>query len=318
MKIFAIIVTYNGMRWIERCLEMLRQSTVPIVPVVIDNCSKDGTLEFVQEHFPEAVVFPQEKNLGFGQANNVGLRYGLENEGDYFLLLNQDAYLQPDAMELLLKESDGESLLCPLHLNGTGEYIDSMVRWSLRNTIDAEVKPTVCGPGAFTAKANEAEMLLDDLYFGRLKSKYEATEICAACWLMPRKMVETIGGFNPLFFHYSEDNNYYHRLQYHHIKTLLVPKAQVWHDRGLYGNARAFNQKRLHRDVVLEFCNINHGLGYGFRKFFRLLLRSYVYDLRHGAYKPGAWLAELGWLLTHFQQILRSRKQERQLSNSWL
>ena len=39
MKVYVIIVTYNGMKWIDWCLLSLRQSTLPLIPVVIDNCS---------------------------------------------------------------------------------------------------------------------------------------------------------------------------------------------------------------------------------------------------------------------------------------
>ena len=74
MIIYAIIVTYNAMRrsWIERCLDSLRGSSVPVTPIVIDNGSTDETRTFVPQRYPEAVWLPQEKNLGFGQANNIG------------------------------------------------------------------------------------------------------------------------------------------------------------------------------------------------------------------------------------------------------
>lgn len=298
MKIHAIIVTYNGMKWIDRCLAMLRQSTVPVVPVVIDNCSTDGTLDFIRDHYPEAVLFPQEKNLGFGQANNVGLRYALQEGADYCLLLNQDAYLQPDAIERMLEQSDNESLMSPLHLNGKGERLDYFFRISLH------------------ISKNE---LFDDLLLnGSPNPVYETGEICAACWLMPRALIEKVGGFNPLFFHYSEDNNYYHRLAFHKVKTLLVPTARVWHDRGMYGNVQAFNRKRLHRDFVLTLTNINHSFLFNFCKLFHLLLLCYKRDLPKHAYKPGAWLCELLVIFASIPQILRSRKTEKMVGKTWL
>ena len=114
MNIFTIIVTYNGHKWVDFCLGSLRASTVQTIPLVIDNGSTDGTLDYIREHYPEAVLFPQEKNLGFGQANNVGIRYALAHGADYCLLLNQDAAISADSIELMLAQSDGESLLSPI------------------------------------------------------------------------------------------------------------------------------------------------------------------------------------------------------------
>ena len=107
MKIYTIIVTYNAMQrnWIDRCMESLSKSTIQTIPVLIDNGSTDGTREHIPQHYPDAVWLPQDKNLGFGQANNVGIKYALEHNADYILLLNQDAALSPDAIEFAMSAS---------------------------------------------------------------------------------------------------------------------------------------------------------------------------------------------------------------------
>lgn len=300
MNIFAVIVTYNAMHrnWIDRCLQSLRQSSVPVTPVIVDNNSTDGTREHVPSHYPEAVWLPQDHNLGFGQANNVGIRYALSRESDYVLLLNQDATISSDALERMLSTSDGDSLLSPLHLNGDGTRIDEMFRFSLRDSKNT---------------------MLDDLLIRHeLGDCYESAEICAACWLMPTSLIRKIGGFNPLFFHYSEDNNYYHRLQYHGIRTILVPKAQMYHDRKLQGNMQAFNRKRLRRDLLLEATNINLSFGKCCLRWGKFLYKSYVQDLPQHAYIPGAWLLEMCWLTFHTFQIRNSRKQEKKIGLTWL
>ena len=229
MKIYAIIVTYNAMQrgWIDRCMQSLQASTVLLTPIIVDNGSTDGTREHIPDTYSDIIWLPQDRNLGFGQANNVGIRYALEHQADYVLLLNQDAALAPDAIEKMLAVSDGESLLSPLHLNGDGTRIDELFRYSLRQSVN---------------------LMADDLLIRyQLSPSYESAEICAACWFMPVALIRKIGGFNPLFFHYSEDNNYYHRLQYHGVKTLLVPDTFMFHDRLLQGNVQAYNRHRLRR-----------------------------------------------------------------------
>ena len=204
-KSFAIIVTYNAMRrsWIEKCLKSLEASTVAVTPIVVDNASSDETREFVPQHFPQAIWIPQKKNLGFGQANNIGIRYAMDNGADYILLLNQDATLHTEALERLIEASDGKSLLSPLQLTGDGSRLDPLFKYVLLNA---------------------DHLLYDDLLINhRCNSTYTSGKYAAACWLLPAATICRIGGFNPLFYHYSEDYNYLDRLTYHGVKVKLVP-----------------------------------------------------------------------------------------------
>ena len=100
MNIFAVIVTYNAMHrnWADRCLQSLEESSVPVTSIFVDNCSVDGTRDYIPSRYPQVVWLPQDHNLGFGQANNVGIRYALNHGADYVLLLNQDAALSTDAL----------------------------------------------------------------------------------------------------------------------------------------------------------------------------------------------------------------------------
>ena len=106
MKIYTIIVTYNGLQWMDFCLGSLRASTVQTTPIIIDNNSSDKTVEYIRANYPECVILDNNKNLGFGRANNMGLSYALKNNADYVLLLNQDAAIAPNMLELCLSQSD--------------------------------------------------------------------------------------------------------------------------------------------------------------------------------------------------------------------
>lgn len=297
MTIFTIIVTYNGCKWADFCLGSLRKSTIKTIPLVIDNCSMDGTLDYIRECYPEAVLFPQEKNLGFGQANNVGIRYALAHGADYCLLLNQDAAISADSIELMLAQSDGESLLSPIHMNGDGTRLDNSFR---------------------DASLARCKALLNDIFADTLKPVYECGEICAACWFLPRKVIEKIGGFNPLFFHYSEDNNYYQRLVYHHVKVLLVPKARMYHDRTEYGNIQVWNQQWLRNEFTLTFTNINLTVGERLYKLLHILWTCYAYRLKNGQYKVGTYLVAVCNLIGKLKRINNSRINEKQIKANWL
>lgn len=288
MKVLIVIVTYNGMKWIERCLSALRQSTHPVTTMVIDNHSTDGTPDFISNHYPEVVLAAKQENLGFGQGNNVGLRYALDNGFDYVMLLNQDAYLQPNAIEELLKVADGQNLFSPLHLSGDGKRMDWFFKESLRMADND---------------------LLDDLLIeGKATSTYEVGEVCAACWFMPIDIIRTVGGFNPLFFHYGEDNNYYTRLVYHERKTIIVPSAQVWHDRGMFGNEQVYQQRKIKNRIYVVFCNPNLNTKQRVRKLIRVMIEESFL----------ATIKELVVALRFYGEFASSRKKEQQRNSTWL
>ena len=297
MNIYAIVVTYNGLKWIDFCLGSLRESTIKAVPIIIDNCSIDKTVDYVRNNYPEAIIFEQDKNLGFGQANNVGLRYAIENSADYVLLLNQDAAVAPNMLELCLKQCDGKSLLSPIHMNGNGMRVDNSFR---ENSL---VK---------------CSQLINDIFSGDVKDYYLCGEICAACWLLPISILKTIGGFNPLFFHYSEDNNYYHRLIFHNISIRLVPTAKVYHDRGEYGNEIVYNKQWLFGNLMLNATNINLSIWQCCVGYIRILCQCYCYMLPKKQYRIGAFTRNMIKLIRSFNKIKNSRLIEKQKGTTHL
>ena len=77
-KLLVIIVTYNGMKWLERCLSSLIASSVASDVFIVDNGSTDGSQDYIRSNFKDAIFIQSEENLGFGKANNIGLQYAYE------------------------------------------------------------------------------------------------------------------------------------------------------------------------------------------------------------------------------------------------
>lgn len=297
--IYTIIVTFNAMPWIDRCLVSLRKSTKSSIPVVIDNASSDGCVEYIRENYPEVVLFPQNSNLGFGQANNIGFKYALANQADYVLLLNQDAALHPKALELLLQQSDGVSLLSPMHFNGEGTHLD----YNFKSTLLA------------SAKEND---LMDDLILNKCVSQYQVEMVCAACWLLPISLLKTIGGFDPLFFHYGEDDNYLHRLKFHDIKRKVIPQAFMYHARERQGNMKAFRSKIILRHFLMLGANINLGFWERFIGYLYVLKRCYLEYLPTGRYLPGNFTLSFIAYIMKSLRVVKSRQINKNKGENWL
>lgn len=215
VKLFVIIVTYKGKQWFDRCFASLRESTIPVQTIVVDNASNDGSEEYIKEHFPEIHLIESKENLGFGRANNLGMRYALDNGCDYVFLLNQDAWVEPDTIGKLLDIHGNHSeygILSPIHLNAVKTGIEKGL---LNYLVDKKITD---------------KQLLEDLYFHRLNDVYDTTYVNAAAWLLPRNTLETIGGFDPIFSHYGEDDNYLQRARFHGLKIGICPSCVVVHD----------------------------------------------------------------------------------------
>ena len=243
-KVFVIIITYNAMKWAEKCFSSLKSSSAPVTCIVIDNCSTDGTQHFIQTHFPEIDFIQSEKNLGFGKANNIGIEKAYKNGADFFYLMNQDAWIYPDSIEKLLKAYETHpnqkeiGILSPMHLDGSEQLLDIFL-------------------DKYIAHNFEKTRLISDLYFQKLKPFYEMNFVNAAHWLIPRSTIETVGGFNPYFFHYGEDTEYVNRVHFHQKKILLIPDSKVVHDGKQ--NLKKVNPK-IYEDLSIETKMINPNL----------------------------------------------------------
>lgn len=211
-NIFVIIVTYKGERWYDKCFSSLRESTIPVQAVVVDNSPSVEDVNYIKEHFPEVHVIKTEENLGFGRANNLGMRYALDKGCDYVFLLNQDAWIESDTIDKLVKvaaEYEEYGVISPIHLNADHTAINMTL-----------------GIGDHYRN----NQLLSDLYVNKLQDIYATNYANAAAWLLPRKTLETIGGFCPIIFQYGEDDDYAHRVLYHGYKIGVVPSARIVHD----------------------------------------------------------------------------------------
>ena len=126
-SVLTVVVTFNAGPYIVHCLESLRASSVETQVIHVDNGSTDGTTELIQSRFPDMELIQSTKNMGFGKANNIGVRNALAEGFDYTFLLNQDAWIQNDTLSKLISFHKGHpqyGILSPLHLNEKGTAID--------------------------------------------------------------------------------------------------------------------------------------------------------------------------------------------------
>ena len=104
-KLTVIIVNYNVKHYVEQCLHSLRKALagVDAEVYVVDNHSHDGSVEYLQERFPEVNIIASMYNNGFAYANNVAIR---QSQSEYVLLLNPDTFVAENTIQTMLRFMD--------------------------------------------------------------------------------------------------------------------------------------------------------------------------------------------------------------------
>ena len=228
-SLYAIIVTYNAEQWIAPAIESLLQSTIPMMIVVVDNASCDSTLAIIASSYAGVVVLKMPSNRGFAAANNEGIRHALAQGAEYVFLLNQDARVAPDTITQLLTAMQDHAdfgIMSPLHLDYDGQALDSL----------------------FSQYILQNQTILSDAVLGQLHRIYNVPFVNAAAWLMSRCLLETVGGFDPIFFMYGEDNDYCARARHHGFKIGITPDARIFHWHG--GASRQSSSVKTMTDLL--------------------------------------------------------------------
>lgn len=263
--VYSIVVTFNGSQWIYKCLESLGQHKV----IVVDNASTDNTIEIIEKNFPETIIVRNAKNLGFGRANNIGLKKALDAGTDYVFLLNQDAWVESDTIEKLIgiqKNHPQFGVLSPIHLSGELSSLDDKFNSFLRR--------------------EQGKSLLDDLliYNNKIKLVYPMKFINAAAWLISKGCLERVGGFDPIFPHYGEDNDFLKRCFYHGYKLGVVPDTYIYHDRNR--DVKLLDEKlnvdNLYINFLKEIKVIDHDFIKKYQSFQLLTFKKILWMLLSG------------------------------------
>lgn len=238
-QVLVIIVTYNAMKWVDKCVASLYISSIPVDIFVVDNNSSDGSGKYLKETYPDIKLVESKTNLGFGGANNIGLKYALDNVYEYVYLLNQDAWIFEDTIHEMVKISEtyvNFGVLSPMHLNSSCTKFD-------RNFM-------YCCP----------REMLSDYFCKNVSPVYETNFVMAAHWFISRSCLQSIGGFSPSFSHYGEDHNYLHRVLFAGYKIGVVPTALSVHDREYRVESKQSNLHKIYIQGIVDISNINKNL----------------------------------------------------------
>jgi GT2 family glycosyltransferase len=263
---------------------------------VVDNASTDGSVLAIRAAFPDVRIIENDRNIGFGAANNRALE---QARGEFLLLLNSDAFPEPDTVGILvryLREHPDVGVVGPRLLNRDGSMQESCFRfpsprqkWVENLWVSAVFKnhPLL---GDYRRWAHDAERQVDF--------------VSGACMMARREAYEQVGGFDERFFLYSEETDWQRRLRDRGWQVAFTPEARVTHYGGSSGATAKARINRYFYDSM-DFYTWKH---HGWRGLISLRIAMTI----------GCFLRAIGWTAAQVLPQKRAVAASKARLYSWL
>ncbi|MCK5123537.1 MAG: glycosyltransferase family 2 protein [Candidatus Pacebacteria bacterium] len=215
-KVHIILLNWNGKEDTLECIESLQKVEYSNYKIIIvDNNSEDDSVLAVRKKYPEIKIIENEKNLGFAGGNNVGIKYAIENDADYVLLINNDTTVEKDFLRELVEEGESNKnngLLGPK----TNYHSEPNRIW-------------FAGGKVSWLKNKGTHLGLDEIDNGQYNEIKEVDYLTGCCLLIKREVIQKIGILAEDYFLYYEDTDFSLRAKNVGYKCVYVPKAKIYH-----------------------------------------------------------------------------------------
>ena len=223
--ISILIVSFNTKDVLRECLESVQMSSrgLHVETIVVDNHSKDNSVQMVREEFPWVHVIESNENLGFGRANNLAFEAA---HGRYIVLLNSDAFLQENTLSLSLEKMQAN----PTVGLASGRLVgrDGVLQPSAR-MFPSPMRQLLVISGL-------ADKFPKSRFFGQADRTWadpmqaaEVDWVPGAYSIIPARILHEHGFFDPRFFLYYEEVDLCLRIQNAGFKIMYWPEICVVH-----------------------------------------------------------------------------------------
>ncbi len=208
-KITIIIVNYNAGEDLLTCLRSVYESQMNPMIVVVDNGSRDGSLERCKDAYPKAHYIINSRNVGFASGVNIGVRFALERGTSKVVLLNPDAVLGRDCLSLICKALD-----------------DTTIGIAAPLIYKTQDKTLWFAGGRVNFKKQRVE---HHTSIPTRKDPQDTEFITGCVMAIHARAFQLVELFDEQFFLYYEDADFTRRTQDAGLRTVVVSEAVAWH-----------------------------------------------------------------------------------------
>ena len=232
-KVAIIVLNWNGLRDTIECIEsVMNQDYDNFSIIIVDNGSVDDSPAIIHERYPSVTIIKNDNNTGFSIANNLGIKKAFELGADYVWLLNNDTIVEADTLIRLVDTSAG--------LPDVGMISPTIYYYDQRDTIQFS--------GSYIDWEKKCIVKTDDFIGGNIGKDIS---LWGTALLIKRDIIEKIGFLNEKYFAYYEDEEYSMRVARAGYKSMVDPKAKIYHK-----NSRSTGSNDAPLQVFLRSRNI--------------------------------------------------------------
>ena len=239
-RLSIIIITYNGLGFLTRCLASLHDfiNDASCEVIIVDNHSTDGTLDFLRENYPHLQLIANSENRGVAPARNQGIKVAT---GEKLLLLDNDTEATTTA------------------INAMSDYLDNHPQVGLCSCrlVDKEgVAQDSCKPypGLMIKLRNVLGIGNKTKYLPNEDGIIEPVYVIGACQMFPRTIVDKIGLLDNKIFYGPEDADWCMRIKQAGYRIHCLYNHTIVHDYRRTTKRRPFSKLgRLHIKALLYF-----------------------------------------------------------------
>lgn len=250
MVLSVIIVNYNVKYFLEQCLCSVQKAIAGIDAeiIVIDNNSQDGSVEYLQPLFPPVIFLTNEKNLGFGKANNIALQ---QAKGKYILFLNPDTIVAEDCFThciTFLENTVNAGAAGVRMIDGSGNFLPESKR-SFPSPVSSFYK--LIG----LASLFPSSKIFNRYALGNLDQHqlHEIDVLAGAFMMIKKEVLEKVKGFDESFFMYGEDIDLSYRIQQAGYAIYYLGQITIIHFKGESVKKQNINYVRMFYNAMNVF-----------------------------------------------------------------
>lgn len=224
MKLSVVIVNYKVQYYLAQCIHSVMKAMEEVDGeiIIVDNDSRDGSVEFLKTLYPQVHFIENRKNLGFSRANNIAIK---QAQGEYILVLNPDTIINEELFKECIRLLDGNP-----QIGATGVRM-----LNPDGTFAPESRRGIPTPfTAFCKMSGLNNAFPTNRIFGRYYMKFldeHSTEpieiISGACMCIRKSVLDESGLFDEDFFMYGEDIDLSYRILKTGKKNYYLPSSII-------------------------------------------------------------------------------------------
>lgn len=291
--VYILVLNYCSLGDTLECVSAIRSLTYPNYRLlVIDNNSPDCSGEELSKIISPHEFLQLSKNYGYAGGNNLAIKKALKRGAEYLFIVNPDIRLTTNSIDRyidIMQSNPSISALNPIQLSPEGKTMDNFFE---REMFDHNGH----APPTLPLTPNQL---------------WDVKSLFGAALLLSRKTIETVGGFDPLYFAYWEELDICRRIKLHGGCLFVTSTEPVIHLRSYKSRGhdpfRAY--LRLKGMYLFRLKNINRPFLNLVRQTFNELLRNTLLpSTNEFGWRRSTYLRAFLWLSFHIFQIRKHRK----------